>query len=131
MKRLTIAVDFDGTCVHDAFPHVGRDMFGAELALKRMMDDGHRLILWSCREHFPYMDVPDVLDVAMKWFEDRGIKLWAINGNPEMILHDYPIARKCHADIVIDDHAIGIPRLSNGDIDWHLIYSEVKRLSEG
>lgn len=131
MKRLTIAVDFDGTCVHSEFPHVGRDMFGAELALKRMMDDGHRLILWTCREHFPYMDVPDILDLAIKWFEDRGIKLWAINGNPEMIQYNYPIARKCHADIVIDDHAIGIPRLSNGDIDWRLIYSEVKRLSEG
>ena len=47
-----------------------------------------------------------------------------------MILeHDYPIARKCHADVLIDDHALFIPRLPNGDIDWHSIYKEITRLA--
>lgn len=130
MKKLTIAVDFDGICVHDEFPHVGADMFGAELALKKLQSDGHHIILWTCREHFPYHGVDDVLQLAIDWFTKRDISLYAINGNPDMILeHDYPIARKCHADVLIDDHALFIPRLPNGDIDWHSIYKEITRLS--
>jgi hypothetical protein len=68
--------------------------------------------------------------LAIDWFTKRDISLYAINGNPDMILeHDYPIARKCYADVLIDDHALFIPRLPNGDIDWHSIYKEITRLA--
>lgn len=131
MKKLIIAVDFDGTCVHNEFPHVGADMFGAELALKRLQADGHHIILWTCREHFAFQGVDDVLQLAIDWFDKRGIKLYAINGNPDSVLkHDYPIARKCSADVYIDDHCLFMPRTPAGDIDWHAVYMEIKRIAE-
>ena len=129
MKQFTIAVDFDGTCVHDAFPHVGADMFGAELALKRLVEDGHRIILWTCREHTAYLTVPDTLQLAIDWFTKKGITLYAINGNPDMTMQGFPLCRKCHCDILIDDKSLFIPRCNNGDLDWHTIYTEIKRLS--
>lgn len=129
MKQLTIAVDFDGTCVHDKFPYVGADMFGAELALKRLVEDGHKIILWTCREHFPYGGVDDVLELALEWFRKKDIPLYAVNGNPDMTLQGYPIARKCHADIIIDDHALFTPYTMNGDIDWCAIYRAIKLIA--
>ena len=35
-KKFTIAVDFDGTCVEEAWPNVGKDIFGAVIALKKL-----------------------------------------------------------------------------------------------
>lgn len=130
MRQLTIAVDFDGTCVHSEFPHVGPDMFGAELALKKLAQDGHRIILWTCREHFPYGGVNDVLEPAIEWFRKKNIPLYAINGNPDMTLQGFPIARKCHADVIIDDRSLFIPRTQTGDIDWCAIYREIKLMAE-
>lgn len=125
-KTFTIAVDFDGTCVKDDFPRVGKDMFGAEIALKKLVADGHKIILWTCREHHSSFDgVEDTLQLAIDWFKRKGIPLFSINGNPEMI--DFPICRKCHADFMIDDHAVGVPRCENGDLDWFQIYRIIKR----
>lgn len=122
---LTIAVDFDGTCVRDAFPNIGKEIFGAVIALKKMVADGHKLILWTCREHSAYKGVADTLQLALDWFEKKEIPLYAVNGNPMM--YDYPVCRKCHADLVIDDHAVGIPKTGDGDPDWFLIYNLVKQ----
>lgn len=129
MKQFTIAVDFDGTCVEERFPHVGPDIFGAEMALKKLVFDGHKLLLWTCREHNSYKDVPDTLQLAIDWFDKKGIPLYGINENPDMNALDYPRSRKCHADFVIDDHSICIPRCTNGDLNWYAIYQAIRLAS--
>lgn len=126
-KTFTVAVDFDGTCVTDEFPRVGKDIFGAEIALKKLVADGHRIILWTCREHSSFGGVEDTLQLAIDWFERKGIPLFGHNDNPEMI--DYPICRKCHADFVIDDHAVGVPRTGDGNLDWFQIYRIIRLAS--
>ncbi|MGB0897409.1 MAG: hydrolase, partial [Flavobacteriaceae bacterium] len=47
--KLIIAVDFDGTIVTDAYPKIGKPQLFAFETLKRLQDDGHRLILWTYR----------------------------------------------------------------------------------
>ena len=47
--RLIIAVDFDGTIVEDAYPKIGKTRIFAFETLKRLQQDGHRLILWTYR----------------------------------------------------------------------------------
>ena len=125
----TIAVDFDGTCVQSDFPRVGPDIFGAAIALKKLVADGHRIILWTCREHSSFGGVEDTLQLAIDWFVRKGIPLFAVNGNPEMI--DFPICRKCHADFLIDDHAVGLPKTGDGAPDWFRIYREIRLATIG
>ena len=48
-NRLIIAVDFDGTIVDDAYPKIGKTRIFAFETLKRLQEDGHRLILWTYR----------------------------------------------------------------------------------
>ena len=45
---MTIAVDFDGTCVTHAYPDVGKNI-GAEIVLKKLSDKGHKIILYTMR----------------------------------------------------------------------------------
>ena len=40
---MTIAVDFDGTCVTHDFPNVGKNT-GAEIVLRKLSDKGHKII---------------------------------------------------------------------------------------
>ena len=45
---MTINIDFDGTCVTHEFPNVGKSI-GADKVLKRLVDNGHHLILFTMR----------------------------------------------------------------------------------
>ena len=47
--KLIIAIDFDGTIVEDAYPKIGKPRIFAFETLKRLQEDGHRLILWTYR----------------------------------------------------------------------------------
>jgi hydroxymethylpyrimidine pyrophosphatase-like HAD family hydrolase len=48
-KTLTLAIDFDGTIVEDAYPKIGKPNPFAFETLKKQQQDGHRLILWTYR----------------------------------------------------------------------------------
>ena len=71
---MIIAIDFDGTCVKHAYPKIGEDI-GAVPVLKRLVDDGHQLVLNTMR-------CGKLLDEAVKWFESNGIKLSGANHTP-------------------------------------------------
>lgn len=43
-----IAIDFDGTCVTPEYPEIGKDI-GAVPVLKRLVENGHKLILHTMR----------------------------------------------------------------------------------
>ena len=113
---MIIAIDFDGTCVSHQFPNVGKDI-GAVPVLKRLIDHGHRLILWTmradCRNNTGFSDcVPEIhngpfLTEALVWFEEKNIPLWAVQRNPEQ--DSWTTSPKCYAQLYIDDSALGIP----------------------
>ena len=96
---LDIAVDFDGTCVTHAYPEVGHDIGAVEI-LRSLVAKGHRLILCTMRSG-------KRLEDAIRWFESNGIRLYAVNNNPEQ--KQWTRSRKIHADIYIDDRALGCP----------------------
>ncbi|MFL1012986.1 BT0820 family HAD-type phosphatase [Flavisericum labens] len=100
---LIIAVDFDGTIVEDAYPKIGKPVLFAFETLKKLQEDGHRLILWTYR-------CGDQLAEAVKFCEENGIEFYAVNKSfPEENYSD-DISRKINADLFIDDRNIaGFP----------------------
>ena len=81
---MDIIIDFDGTCVTHDFPNIGKDI-GAEKILKKLIQKGHRLILFTmrCNHTFiPNSHQPDIiaepgnyLTEAVNWFKERDIPL--------------------------------------------------------
>ncbi len=63
---MTIAVDFDGTIVEHRYPEIGKELPFATATLRRLIEDGHKLILWSVREG-------QLLDDAVEWCRKRGV----------------------------------------------------------
>jgi len=107
--KLIIAVDFDGTIVEDAYPGIGEPRIFAFETLKRLQEDGHRLILWTYRCN-------SRLDEAVIFCRENGIEFYAVNKSfPE---EDFQgdVSRKIMADLFIDDRNIG------GVFGWGEIY---------
>lgn len=131
---MDIVVDFDGTCVTHDFPRVGKDI-GSVPVLKKLVDSGHNLILFTMRgnrdkkKNTGHPDIKDVtgqfLDDAVKWFKDSGIKLYGIQVNPTQ--KDWTNSPKAYGALIIDDAALGCPlktdeTLSNRPfVDWTIV----------
>ena len=104
-QSLIIAVDFDGTIVEDAYPAVGKPKLFAFDTLKKLQNQGHRLILWTYRSG-------KKLEEAVKFCESNGISFYAVNASYQDEEFDSETSRKIHADIFIDDRNVG------GFIGW-------------
>lgn len=108
-NKLILAVDFDGTIVKDAYPKIGKPQLFAFETLKRLQQDGHRLILWTYRHGTK-------LEEAVQFCRENGIEFYAVNKSfPEEQL-DTKKSPKIHADFFIDDRNIG------GFLGWGKIY---------
>ena len=107
--KLIIAVDFDGTIVEDAYPGIGEAKIFAFETLKRLQDDGHRLILWTYRCN-------NRLDEAVEFCKANGIEFYAVNKSFPEEEFNGDVSRKIHADLFIDDRNIG------GVYGWGEIY---------
>lgn len=117
----TICVDFDGTVVTHEFPEIGEEVPYAVITLKRLIERGHRIILWTMRSG-------EFLDAAVKWFEERDIPLFGVNNNPEQA--EWTDSPKAYAQIYIDDAAFGCPlRQQSGPgrpfVDWLEVEKEL------
>lgn len=108
-NKLTIAVDFDGTIVEDAYPEIGKPRIFAFETLKKLQEDGHRLILWTYR-------YGDRLDDAVAFCKKNGVDFYAVNKSFPEEEFDNSKSRKIHADLFIDDRNIG------GVLGWGEIY---------
>jgi hypothetical protein len=111
---MVIAVDFDGTIVEHRYPAIGKELPFAIETLRKLAEEGHRLILWTVREG-------QYLDDAVEFCRSRGLEFYAVN-------RDYPeeekennqrFTRKLKADLWIDDRNLG------GLPDWGTIYEMV------
>ncbi|MDO1501441.1 hydrolase [Winogradskyella maritima] len=110
--RLILAIDFDGTIVHDAYPDIGKPQIFAFETLKRLQKDGHRLILWTYRDG-------SKLEEAVQFCKDNGIEFYAVNKSFPEEQFDSKKSRKIHADLFIDDRNIG------GFIGWGKVYQMI------
>jgi hypothetical protein len=116
MKNIAINIDFDGTCVTHSFPEIGKEI-GAIPVLKRLVEEGHHLILFTMRSNmitFKPIDgdlVPDTkghfLNDAIRWFMDNDIPLYGVQTNPTQ--STWTESPKSYAPLMIDDSAIGCP----------------------
>ncbi|MCK0123594.1 hydrolase [Gelidibacter sp. F2691] len=111
-NRLIIAVDFDGTIVEDRYPGIGKPRIFAFETLKRLQEDGHRLILWTYR-------CGKSLDEAVAFCKDNGITFYAVNSSFPEEQFDNTKSRKINADLFIDDRNIG------GVLGWGEIYQMI------
>lgn len=115
---MIIALDFDGTVVAHDFPNVGIEI-GATPVLKRLVEKGHDIILWSMRSNVTdpesYSDEihtqsGDFLSEAINWFKERDIPLYGINQNPDQMT--WTASPKVYAHLYIDDKSLGTPTVT-------------------
>lgn len=113
---LTIAVDFDGTIVEDAYPKIGKPQPFAFETLKMLEAKGHRLILWTVRKGRS-------LQEAVEFCKQNGIEFYAVNNDFAEEEFSGRGSRKINADIFVDDRNVG------GFIGWGEVYQQIEGAS--
>ncbi|MCK9415709.1 hypothetical protein M0Q97_03500 [Candidatus Dojkabacteria bacterium] len=103
---MKITIDFDGTCVTNEYPLIGKSI-GAESVLKKLVQQGHKLILFTMRND-------DYLLDAIEWFHKNNIKLYGVNKDPNQ--EKWTNSPKANSDINIDDRDLNIPLITNNKI---------------
>jgi trehalose-6-phosphatase len=118
-KKLTIAVDFDGTLCEYAFPNIGvqtKEQKKLMEILIELRNDGNKLILYTCRgdnEEYP------CLTEAIEWCKEKGLEFDSINCNVPGFVKKSGHSPKPVADIYLDDKALNVK-------DWRALLSEKK-----
>lgn len=116
--KLVIAIDFDGTIVEHEYPEIGELKYEAKDVINKLYEEGHSIIIWTCRSNANGHDFNDMIDFLI----DNDIMYTEANENDEVVSYGcYP---KIYADIYIDDR-----NLFHID-DWNIIYNEIKRIEE-
>lgn len=128
-ESVPVVVDFDGTCTTHDFPKVGKDI-GAVPVLKKLVANGHKLILFTMRSDNKKnpqggeLGAPsgEYLKDAVKWFKDNDIPLYGIQTNPTQ--WRWTSSPKAYGEVIIDDAALGCPLIFNEEfhkrpyVDW-------------
>lgn len=122
--NLTIAVDFDGTCVDHRYPDIGADVPFAVLSLKLLTETlGAKVILNTMRSG-------EYLAAAVNWFSKNNIQLYGINSHPDQ--HTWTHSPKVYANKYIDDAAVGcplieVPGFARPCVDWNNVMYILRR----
>jgi hypothetical protein len=102
------AVDFDGTLAENKWPEIGEPIQPVIDFCIRKREEGHKLILWTCR-------TGEQTEKAVKWCNDRGLFFDAVNENlPDEIIKYNNDPRKIGADYFIDDKNLNLNEISIG-----------------
>lgn len=124
MKKISLNIDFDGTCVTHDYPNIGKDI-GAVPILKQLVENGHQLILFTMRSG-------DKLDEAINWFNENKLPLYGIQKNPTQ--KNWTTSPKSFAELMIDDSALGCPLKFDGNlsnrmfVDWNVVEEMLKTM---
>lgn len=112
---MIIAVDFDGTCVTHKYPAIGEDI-GAGPVLREIVENGHKIILYTMRSG-------KQLEEAVDWFDVEDIDLYGVNKNPTQ--EEWTKSPKAYANLYIDDAALGVPLIfpkgERPHVNWGLV----------
>lgn len=113
---MIIAVDFDGTISRGKFPAIDGEQPYAGQVLRKLHEDGHYIIIWTCR-------CGDQLLSAINWMLERKIPFDRINDqNPDNIRQYGEGGKKVYAHCYIDDKNIG------GFPGWLQCQKEIERM---
>jgi len=118
-----INLDADGTLFTHDFPRIGKDI-GAIPVLRKLIANKHKFILFTMRAEV-MSENGNLLQDAVDWFKQNDIPLYGIQKNPTQ--HNWTTSPKSHADLIIDDSALGCPLILNLMIserpyaDWTMI----------
>ena len=109
---MIIALDFDGTIVQHKYPEIGSEIPFATATIRKLIEEKHRIILWTVRRG-------KLLQDAVDWCNERGIEFYAVNKSypEEEIGEGYG---KVNADLFIDDRNLG------GLPNWGDIYKMIR-----
>jgi hypothetical protein len=112
---MIIAIDFDGTLHTGNWPGIGAPAPYAKEVMQCLKDDGHYLIIWTCRERGYQTEM-------VNWLLEQGIPFDRVNEHKPSSVDTYGYAsRKVYADMYIDDKQVG------GLPTWHEIYEWVRQ----
>lgn len=113
MKKFILAIDFDGTIATESFPEVGTLIKDADVVIRKLYDEGHDIIINTCR-------TGKYEGLAEYFLRDNNIPFHFINSNLPRVLDQYKQdCRKISADFYIDNRNIG------GLPSWKEIYKIV------
>lgn len=111
---MILAIDFDGTIVDHIYPEIGELKPNAKEIINRLHEEGHEIIIWTCRNGEHEVKVREFLDL-------NGIKFHTINEHLPRILDMFDNdCRKIYGDIYIDDRMLG------GLPPWERIYTMIQ-----
>jgi hypothetical protein len=117
-----VAIDFDGTCVTNAYPEIGEDI-GADVWLRAAVKLGAKLILWTTRDDRAFAEGSKTTtrQDAERWLNGHGVKIWAVNTNCKQ--KDWSQSLGLHYNIIVDDKALGVALRAKGPrerafVDW-------------
>jgi len=109
---MLICIDFDDTIFTDGYPFVGDPIPGAIDTINRWYNDGHTVIINTCRESI-------YAENAILALEEHGCKYSFFNQNDPIRTAKFGYdPRKIGCDVLIDDRAL--PYILTG-IDWRVI----------
>lgn len=115
---MIIAIDFDGTICRDAYPSIGELNPDAAIVIRSLKDDGHYLIINTCRSG-------DQAIHAINFLKEKAIPFDRINDNEPSHVAEYSNnCRKIYADVYIDDRQVGGLPL------WSEIYDSITKLDK-
>jgi len=117
-----ICIDFDGTVVDHRYPYVGDPVPQAVDWLRRWVELGAKLILFTMRSDDA--EGEEYLRDAVQYFEKNNIELFGINRNPDQ--DSWTKSPKAYGQIYIDDAAFGcpltsIPNFNRPCVDWRQV----------
>lgn len=98
---MIIAIDFDGTMHTGKWPEIGSPVPYLADMMQKLAADGHKLIIWTCREGQPQTDMVNWLlahDIPFHSVNDHIPGSWEMYGNK---------SRKVYAHVYIDDAQVG------------------------
>lgn len=98
---MIVAVDYDDTLVESDYPRAGTLKQGAKEYMTKLHNDGHTIIIWTCRRDEP-------AETAREFLIDNGIPFDYFNEHTKEILELYGNdTRKIFAHLYIDDKQLG------------------------
>jgi hydroxymethylpyrimidine pyrophosphatase-like HAD family hydrolase len=99
-KKLIIAIDFDGTIVEHKYPSIGKLLPQAKVAINKLHEMGHFIIIWTCRGDHTLVEM-------IEFLKKNDVRFHKVNENAPYEIIGFIPAPKIYADIYIDDRNLG------------------------